>query len=86
MFREKSVSSIASEQKDSNYVVLQVILKEKWLEKGSKNLTDLEYIINQQTAKGYRLHTLNTTSSIHSAGLLGVNRMQAILVFEKIKN
>ncbi|MCU4116860.1 DUF4177 domain-containing protein [Mycoplasma zalophi] len=86
MFKEESTSSITRGQKDLDYVVLQVILKEKWIEKGSKNLTDLEYIINQQTAKGYRLHTLNTTSSIHSAGLLGVNRMQAILVFEKIKN
>lgn len=45
------------------YVVLQVILKEKLIGVGSKNLTELEQIINEQAAKGYRLHTISTTSS-----------------------
>ena len=65
------------------YVVLQVILKEKLLTTGSKNLTQLEGVINNQAAKGYRLHTISTTSS-GSKGLLGGDRIQATLVFEKI--
>ena len=55
------------------YVVLQVTLKEKWIGTGSKNLTELEDIINKQAAKGYRLHTITTTSDA-SKGLLGGDR------------
>ncbi len=66
------------------YVVLQVILKEKLIGVGSKNLTQLENIINEQANKGYRLHTISTTSS-GSSGLLGGDRIQATMVFEKIK-
>ncbi len=65
------------------YVVLQVILKEKMIGTGSKNLTELENIINKQADKGYRLHTISTASS-GSSGLLGGDRIQATLVFEKI--
>jgi hypothetical protein len=64
------------------YVVLQVILKEKLLGTGSGNLTELEGVINQQAAKGYRLHTISTSSG-GSKGLLGGDRLQATLVFEK---
>lgn len=39
------------------YVVLQVTLKEKFIGTGSGNLTELEKVINEQAAKGYRLHT-----------------------------
>ena len=66
-----------------NYVVLQVILKEKFIGTGSGNLTELENVINTQAAKGYRLHTISTTSS-GSKGMLGGDRIQATLVFEKI--
>ena len=66
-----------------NYVVLQVVLKEKVIGTGSGNLTQLEGVINSQAAKGYRLHTISTTSS-GSKGLLGGDRIQATLVFEKI--
>lgn len=66
-----------------NYIVLQVVLKEKLIGTGSKNLTQLESVINNQAAKGYRLHTISTTSS-GSNGLLGGDRIQATLVFEKI--
>ena len=45
------------------YVVLQVVLKEKFIGTGSGNLTELEKVINEQAAKGYRLHTISTTSS-----------------------
>ena len=65
------------------YVVLQVTLKEKLLGTGSRNLTQLEGVINNQAAKGYRLHTISTASA-GSTGLLGGDRIQATLVFEKI--
>lgn len=65
------------------YVVLQVTLKEKLFGTGSGNLTELENVINKQAANGYRLHTI-TTSSVHSSGFGGGDRIQATLVFEKI--
>lgn len=71
------------QQKNLHYVVLQVILKEKLIGTGSKNLTELENVINNQVTKGYRLHTISTTSS-GSTGMLGGDRIQATLIFEKI--
>ena len=65
------------------YVVLQVILKEKLIGTESKNLSELEKVINDQAAKGYRLHTISTTSS-GSKGMLGGDRIQATLVFEAL--
>lgn len=65
------------------YVVLQVTLKEKFIGTGSGNLTELEKVINEQAAKGYRLHTISTTSS-GSKGLMGGDRIQATMVFEKL--
>lgn len=65
------------------YVVLQVTLKEKFLGTGSGNLTELEKVINEQAAKGYRLHTI-ATSNANSSGLMGGDRIQATMVFEKI--
>ena len=65
------------------YVVLQVVLKEKLIGTGSGNLTQLEKVINDQAAKGYRLHTITTASS-GSKGFLGGDRIQATLVFEKL--
>ncbi|MBQ8884936.1 MAG: DUF4177 domain-containing protein [Clostridia bacterium] len=65
------------------YIVLQVVLKESWIGTGSANLTELEDVINRQAAKGYRLHTISTTSS-GSKGFFGGDRIQATLVFEKI--
>ena len=69
------------------YVVLQVVLKERFIGTGSGNLTELEKVINDQAAKGYRLHTISTASS-GSKGWLGGDRIQATMVFEKfsIKN
>ena len=66
------------------YVVLQVILKEKSIGTGSGNLTELEQVINKQAEKGYRLHTI-TTASAGSKGMLGGDRIQATLIFEKLK-
>lgn len=65
------------------YVVLQVTLKEKFIGTGSGNLTELEQVINEQASKGYRLHTI-TTSNGGSKGLMGGDRIQATLVFERI--
>ena len=66
-----------------NYVVLQVVLKEKLIGTGSGNLSELERVINAQAAKGYRLHTI-TTSSSGSKGFLGGDRIQATMVFESL--
>lgn len=66
-----------------NYVVLQVVLKEAVFGVGSQNLSELEVIINRQAAKGYRLHTISTTTS-GSKGVGGGDRIQATLVFEKL--
>ncbi|MHA7179859.1 DUF4177 domain-containing protein [Arthrobacter sp. MDB2-24] len=66
-----------------HYVVLQVILKEKLLGTGSGNLTSLEKSINDQAAKGYRLHTI-TTSSSGSKGIGGGDRIQTTMVFESL--
>lgn len=65
------------------YVVLQVTLKEKLVGTASKNLGELEKVINEQAAKGYRLHTISTTSA-HSTGIGGGDRIQATMVFEKL--
>lgn len=65
------------------YVVIQVTLKEKFFGTGSGNLTELEQVINQQAAKGYRLHTI-TTSESNSKGFGGGDRIQATMVFERL--
>ena len=80
--QKESTYSVASGL-DYQYVVLQVVLKEKLIGTGSGNLTELENVINKQAKKGYRLHTISTASS-GSTGLLGGDRIQATLVFEKI--
>ena len=68
---------------DYHYVVLQVTLKEKLIGTGSGNLTELENVINNQAAKGYRLHTI-TTANGGSKGLMGGDRIQATMVFERV--
>ena len=67
------------------YVVLQVILTEKFLGTGSgaASLTNLQAEINRQAAKGYRLHTISMTSS-GSKGFLGGDKIQATMVFERL--
>lgn len=67
------------------YVVIQVTLKEKLFGTGSGNLTDLEEVLNEQAAKGYRLHTMTTsTSHADNKGFMGGDRIQATLVFERV--
>lgn len=67
------------------YVVQQVVLTEKFLGTGSNfvSLSNLQDVINRQVAKGYRLHTISTTSS-GSKGFLGGDKIQATLVFERL--
>jgi len=65
------------------YVVMQVTLKEKFIGTASKNLKELEDVINAKAAEGYRLHTISTTSA-HSTGFGGGDRIQATMVFEKL--
>ena len=79
--RESSFSTASGD--DLPYVVLQVTLKEKFLGTGSGNLDELEYVINKQVRKGYRLHTI-TTSNGGSKGFGGGDRIQATLVFERL--
>ncbi|QDY88584.1 DUF4177 domain-containing protein [Mycoplasma anserisalpingitidis] len=80
-YSDYSTFSTASGQ-NLPYVVIQVTLKEKFLGTGSGNLSDLEEVINTQAAKGYRLHTISTVNS-SSKGLLGGDRIQATMVFER---
>ena len=82
MVLDGSSLSVASGQ-NLHYVVLQVTLKEKFFGTGSGNLTELEYVINSQAAKGYRLHTISTATA-GSKGFGGGDRIQATMVFEKI--
>lgn len=84
MYDDPSTFSYAS-GKNYHYVVLQVTLKEKFFGTGSGNLSDLEEVINEQAEKGYRLHTITTTTSSESTkGLFGGDRIQATMVFEKV--
>lgn len=84
MDKLQDVSTFSTASGNSyQYVVLQVTLKEKLFGTGSGNLTELEEAINQQAAKGYRLHTISTANG-GSKGLGGGDRIQATMVFEKI--
>ena len=68
-YGDSSTYSTASGKDGLQYVVLQVTLKEKFLGTGSGNLSALEEVLNEQAAKGYRLHTI-TTASAQSGGFL----------------
>ena len=62
-YSDESTYSTASGIDGLKYVVLQVTLKEKFLGTGSGNLSALESVLNEQAAKGYRLHTITTASA-----------------------
>lgn len=80
-----NVTGKAEGENNDKYVVLQVVLTEKFLGTGSgtASLTNLQAEINKQAAKGYRLHTISTTSS-GSKGFLGGDKIQATMIFERI--
>ncbi len=70
---------------DDMYVVIQVVLTEKLIGTGSgvSSLTNLQKVLNDQARKGYRLHTITTTST-DSKGFMGGDKIQATMVFEKV--
>lgn len=76
---------MAHGSKNDMYVVIQVVLTEKFFGTGSgeSSLTNLQAVINRQAAKGYRRHTISTTAS-GSKGFLGGDKIQATMVFEKV--
>ena len=83
----KEIIEIGAHKRNGNHyesVVLQVTLKEKLIGTASKNLKELEDVINAQAAKGYRLHHTITTASANSTGFGGGDRIQATMVFEKL--
>jgi hypothetical protein len=65
------------------YRVLQIVLREKFIGKGSKNFSEIEDVCNEQYASGYRLHTF-AQSTATSTGFGGGDRTVCNLVFEKI--
>lgn len=81
--RKQDATSTPAPKTGRKYVVLQVMLTEKVLGRGSDNLDELEDVINQQADKGYVLHTLTTTNSGNKG--IGGNVVQATMVFEKIQ-
>lgn len=68
---------------DGQYRVMQIVLREKFVGKGSKNFVEIEELCNQQWAEGYRLHTF-AQSTATSTGFGGGDRTVCNLVFEKI--
>ncbi len=70
---------------NEKYVVIQVVLTEKFIGTGTgvKSLTNLQKTINEQAAKGYRLHTITTAAS-GSKGFLGGDKIQATMIFERL--
>ena len=65
------------------YKVMQVVIREKFVGKGSKNFKEIEDLCNEQWALGYRLHTF-AQSTAGSTGLGGGDRTVCNLVFERI--
>ena len=61
---------------------MQVVLREKFVGKGSKNFKEIEDICNQQFAQGYRLHTF-AQSTAASAGFGGGDRTFVIWFLRK---
>lgn len=80
---KEQLIEIKVDRSGNKYVVLCVILKERLIGVGSKNLKELEDIINAQCKIGYKLHTCSV-STLYSKGFAGGDRLQATLVFEKI--
>lgn len=66
------------------YRVLQVVLREKFVGKGSKNFSEIEDVCNYQFSQGYRLHTFEQATAI-STGVGGGDRIVCTLVFERFR-
>lgn len=65
------------------YRVMQIVLREKFVGKGSKNFKEIEDLCNQQYEEGYRLHTF-AQSTATSTGFGGGDRTVCNLVFERM--
>ena len=65
------------------YRVMQIVLREKFVGKGSKNFKEIEDLCNQQYEEVYRLHTF-AQSTAGSTGIGGGDRTVCNLVFERI--
>lgn len=65
------------------YRVMQIVLREKFVGKGSKNFKEIEDLCNEQCAQGYRLHTF-AQSTANSLGAGGGDRTVCNLVFERM--
>lgn len=68
---------------NGQYRVMQVVLRGKFVGKGSKNFTEIENLCNQQYAEGYRLHTFAQSTGT-SAGFGGGDCTVCNLVFERM--
>lgn len=68
---------------NGKYRVMQIVLREKFVGKGSKTFREIEDLCNEQYAQGYRLHTF-AQSTANSAGFGGGDRTVCNLVFERI--
>lgn len=68
---------------NGKYRVMQIVLREKFVGKGSKNFKEIEDLCNQQFAEEYRLHTF-AQSTAGSTGFFGGDRTVCNLVFERI--
>ena len=65
------------------YRVMQIVLREKFVGKGSKNFKEIEDLCNEQYAQGYKLHTFAQSTAM-SSGMGGGDRTVCNLVFEKM--
>ena len=84
MFGKKS----KQEQSANNrlpYIVEQIVLGEPitGLGSGSEDLKQLQILLNKYAEKGYRLHTMSTTSTGHKGTFSGY-KIHATLVFERL--
>lgn len=66
------------------YRVMQIVLREKFVGKGSKNFSEIEEVCNKQYDEGYRLHTF-AQSTANSTGFGGGDRTVCNLVFERME-
>lgn len=91
-------NSIDKEQTENQkYIVVQVNLKDKFFKNETRNLKELEDLINSYANKGYRLHTCTTDfnqgigvgnsfggNGDFGIGFMGSTKIRATLIFEKL--
>ncbi len=80
--KEQQEAQIRKLQEGKRYIVLQIMLREALVGTGAWNTFELENAINEQANRGFRLVNV-TTTVVHSRGIFGGDRIQAIATFEK---